>query len=984
MRFLQPNHQLCFGLLKCITDCGFLLTLKICRTTINTAPVAHLAVFLGIMLSCLYQLPADEHPPNGSSLRWAPASSITRTKVSSLSATNDKIPVERFRVINRESPEEIRVVASIPASMLHNDFEASLRIHSTVTGMRFGLLVLLPYQPDPRTGMPLETILPGEVLQEADQWQTLEVKATQKNVEAQLRRIRADLNRPDIRMQQAMIIGLVLVLEASPGETFFDIGSADFGRIITPSKDLLKLVSAQTVDQTESVKERNFIPIDIELGGLMLDQRPVVLRFAPDHAEHIETLKQLGLNAVWVPDYRSTDRAKELYDAQFGVLATPPHPEFEPGDYSRLLQSLPPLDQQCPNVSAWIQGTRVTPEEQVHLMAWSREVRSADRVFQRLQMADVTGSEGAVAREIDLVGIGRHVVGRDITFGSLRNLLIRRQQNAGQLTFPWTWIQTEPSSTQQAWRESQRLRPPFLEPEQIQQGVYTALSAGYKGVGFWKTHALQIDNPRDRETAIAIELACMEIELLEPFLARGRMEGYLGLQRGDNRNSNATKDVRSRLNSALGGRSVGATVADHEGPGGHDAAVITNGGNTLILATAWDGVSQFVPGPMFEQEISMVVAASETASAWQISTTGINGLPREVTAGGLSLKIRNFDQSAALIVSSNPATLIPELEQKIHAMAPRAAARMTELASLKYVRVLETIEQLREEHTVPPGVDAFMSQAKQMLDRSEFELNNKDYHESAIRARDAMLFARQAQQACWKDAISNLTSPTASPHTISFATLPDHWRLIHYLDQQNDRLSENQLLSGDFENLKSAAQDGWSLNSPPKSQYSSTADILQDPRSGKILRLIAWQSDVVDGRATRDDTMPLIVTTPAIPVSSGDVMVVSGRMRKGRSTSADSKRPLVIFDSEMGTENSIRTELDSEWESFELIRPIATSTSFSVSLGLIGEGDVEEVHIDDLSIQKLPAMTSSAAIRFTGRKIDAGEDIDEVEVPDTR
>ena len=113
-------------------------------------------------------------------------------------------------------------------------------------------------------------------------------------------------------------------------------------------------------------------------------------------------------------------------------------------------------------------------------------------------------------------------------------------------------------------------------------------------------------------------------------------------------------------------------------------------------------------------------------------------------------------------------------------------------------------------------------------------------------------------------------------------------------------------------------------------------------------------------------------------------MVVSGRMRKGRLTSADSKRPLVIFDSEMGTENSIRTELDSEWESFELIRPIATSTSFSVSLGLIGQGDVEEVHIDDLSIQKLPAMTSSAAIRFTGRKIDAGEDIDEVEVPDTR
>jgi len=926
-------------------------------------------VFVGLLQSGAFAAAADEPVSVASArsaLQWEPVGRLSNTQVTHKTISPDKLPVERFRLLNQGVPEEVQIRAATPPSMLHNDFEATLRIHSTAAGMRFGLVVAMPHQTDPRTGKPLEVILPGEVVKNVDQWQTLHIKTTQKVVEAGLRRIRLDLNRSNIRMQQAIILGLVILVEASPGEMFFDVGAATFGPVIAPAKPLIQLVAAEIIKPTVVETERTFVSMDVELGGLMLDERPVILRMAPDHGEPIETIKQLRLNAVWVPDYRNTARARELYDARLGVLATPPHPEFEPGDFTRLIQALPPLDQQCPNVSAWIQGTRVTPDEHPHLLAWSREVRSADRTFQRLQMADVTGAEGAVAREIDLVGIGRHIVGRDITFGSLRDLLVRRQQNGGQLSCPWTWIQTEPSSAQQAWRQSLGFRQPVVEPEQIQQGVYAALSAGYKGVGFWKTHALQIDNSMDRETTIAIELACMEIELLEPFLARGRMEGYLALQTREREEPGHGKNGRSRLNAALGGRKAGVVANGMDGPATHDAAVISGRGNTLILATAWDSVSQFVPGPMFEKNVNMIVAASETASAWQISTTGVYGLPREVTAGGLSLNVNNFDQSAALIVSSNPAALLPELEQKIHAMAPRAAARTSELASLKYLRVLETIELLREEHTVPPVADTLMSQAKQLLDRSEFELSTKDYHQAALRARDAMRYVRQAQQECWKDAIRNLTSPTASPHTISFATLPDHWKLVHYLGQQKHRLTENLLTSGDFESLRSASQDGWSIDVPPRSSYSATADLLQDPRAGKVLRLIAWKPDGTTSGTAQDDVMPLLVTSPEISVAAGDVVLVSGRIRKGRSNSLESKRSLVIFDSEMGPENSVRSELDSEWAPFEMIRPIGTSGTFSVTLGLIGQGTVEEVHVDNLVVRRLPAISGVGNIRFTG------------------
>lgn len=929
--------------------------------------VGKLVTFIALVgLPFVSLVAADENTLASTASKWVVVGTLRNTQVEHQSATQEGEAVQRLRLLNARLPEELQIRNQVTPSIVHNDYTASVRIHSSVVGIQLGLLVVLPNQTDPRTGHPLEIVLPGERLTAADQWQTLHVEATKKAIEAQTRRIRAELNRSDIHMQHAVITDLVLVAEATPGEIFLDLGAITSGPTIALPESLIKLVAESS--PASSPNESRFIRVDVELGGLMLDHRPVVLRMAPDHAEHIETLKQIGLNSVWVPDSNDQERARSLYEAGIAVVATPPHPEFEPGDFDRLLQSLPPLDQQYPHVSAWLTGTRVSPEEQPHLLAWSREVRSADRKYQRLQMADVTGSEGAVAREIDLVGIGRHVVGRDISFGALRNLLIRRQQNAGQIACPWTWVQTEPSALQRAWREELRLRPIFLEPEQIQQGVYTALSAGYKGIGFWKTHALQIDNTADRETAIAIELACMEIELLEQFLARGRIEGYLALQKGEQKSSTRNRDTQSRLNSALGGRTTGAGVAGTEGPSTHDAVVINGNGNTLILATAWDDVSQFVPGPMFEPEVNLIVAASETSSAWQISTTGISGLPREVTAGGLSLKIRNFDQSAAMVICSNPAALIPGLEKQIHGMAPRAAAKTTELASLKYLRVLETLEHLRDEHTVAPQVDALMSQSKQMLDRAEFELENLDFHEAAQRGRDSMRYARLAQQECWRLAIENLTSPTSSPHTISFVTLPDHWRLMHYIEQQRHRLSDNLLPAGDFENLRSASQEGWSLSLAPKSPCSATADVLQDPRTGKNLRLIAWYADADVDRLPPDDSMPITVTTPPLEVNAGDVMLVSGRVKKGRTASPESKRPLVIFDSELGPENSVRMELESEWTRFEMIRPISASTSFKVTMGLMGRYGVEEVHIDDLVIRRIPTLRSSEPMRLTGEE----------------
>lgn len=892
---------------------------------------------------------ADESGPG----HWKPSSAAMATHIEQTQITDRSGPVARFHLKPSGQPELVRLDSPVDASILHFDYVASVQVRASAPGLTLGLLIVLPHQVDPRTGFPLQAVITGDQLNQTDSWQKLNVSVTAKRVEAQLRRLRTELNRSQIDSRDAVIVGAVILCEVFVDESFIDIRRLEAGPPIS-LPDRLQGVTLQPPGETPAPDlVRQFIPLDVELGSILFDRQPVILRLAPDHHEHVDTLRQLGLNAVWVPDYRAVDRARELKDHELAVIATPPHPEFEPGDYQTVLHALPPLAQQCPSVSAWYTGTRVPHSELAHLLSWSREIRSADRLLQRPQMADVPGLEGAASREIDLVGLGRQVIGRDESFGALRNLLIERQQSAGQLSFPWMWVQTEAASSVAAWRTSAGVSIPVVEPEQILHQVYAVLSAGYKGLGFWKTKTLQIDDPVDRERSLAIELACLEIELLEPFLASGQLEGHLTLQTSSAQNAalRLRDGAPQFIKSALSGSNPRLGAGQSATPETPDAAVIRSDRSVLILATAWDRESQFVPASMYEREVRLVVSASETASAWQVSATGVRSLPREITAGGLALTIPDFDRAAVILISSDPA-LVARLRQRVNAMSSRAARVASELAALKYVRVLQTMEDLRDCHAVAEGVDQLMSSARDAIDRAEQELAGEDFQEAARFAQRGLRSMREAQSLCWKDAVSELTSPMASPHAIAFSTLPDHWRLMHAINQQTARLSANLLRSGSFDELASIRQNGWECRPSRGSRISSAADVIRDATSGQMLRMVAWKSDDGGSISASHETLPLIVTSPAIPVARGDTMIVTGRVRRGRAVPATGARPVLLYDSELGAESAMRLETSSEWTSFEMIRPIATSTEFRVSLALT---DQIEIHADDLQVRKLPA-----------------------------
>ena len=865
----------------------------------------------------------------------------------------------RFRFSAAAVTEPVLLTARIEPSRLHYDFQAALVADANTAGARLALQLLIPGQTDPRTGGPMVVYLPGDALEQAETTQTLRVTVTRKGMESLLRRTRAELNRADIRFQEPLIIGLAVLAESQPGELWMDLGVAEYGPVIVPQQAQLDLIPQPSQSERQAAAGVH-VPLDVELGALLLKDQPVVLRLMPDHGESVDWLKRTGVNTVWQDDVQAAARSEELSGAGLAVLATPPHPEFAAGDFGQVVSGLSPLDQLYPHVSGWYLGTRIGQADLPHLLAWSREVRSADRVMQRPHAADLAGVESAASREIDLAGMGRHVVGREDGFGALRNLLVHRLNNSGQMAFPWTWVQAEPSHAQQQWR-GEGLQA-VVEPEQILQQVYAAISAGYRGIGFWKTRNLESTDAELRETSLAIELACLEISLLEPFLARGRREGYLAVRTPEGRGATGDRGAGSGVMLDLQGQSSGITVAGLDAPRGPDAAVIRGSGATLILATQWDTTSQYVPGPMYEREVSMTVAASETASAWQVSTAGIRSLPRDVRAGGLAIRIRDFDRCAAIVVTSDT-SIIQKLEQRIRGLSARAAEVTAELAALKFERVRETVSQLQREHAVPAGTAKLLTSIKSSLARMQQEQRSGDYHESLLQAADAMRNMRQLQFLCWQDATEGLCSPAASPHTVSFATLPDHWRLMNRVRAEREHLETHRCWTAAFDDAGSLQRDGWERSAADKSLFSSTTDVIPAGAGGRVLRLATWPADPTGRTGQRDDVVPLILTSPVFEVTAGDIVIIRGRVRRGAAVASGSRRPLLLYDTELGPEHGLKPELTSDWQEFELIRPIHRGREFQLCASLLTQA---EVHLDDLQFYCIEAGTEDNPVRMIG------------------
>lgn len=848
---------------------------------------------------------------------------------------------EAFEFDIRPSEQRVRLEHTIPAARVIEDLMGSIWVKSNQAGWTVKLRVVFPHQRDPRTKAVLSTLISGESYTRRGEWQMIKCDQVGTRVREQLVRLRALLKEPFLNKRDLYIDRIIIDGDLVPGPSEILVDELRVNPLVHADKTV-------TIKQVADERVQEKMPVEFRLDQLLTDGKPIFPRIIPLHGESAKVMHEAGANVLLIPNAQNHDLIRQIKDAGFWVAATPPRAQA--GDGSLLSDrsaSLLPFGSEMDGVLFWYLGTRIKPDQQQQLAEWTEQIQSADKSHRPIA-GDVLSAERVYSRHLSMLGVSRHVLNTTFSIRDYRDWLIQKRKMALPGTFVWTWIQTEAASSNIRRRKLADDIPIVIEPEQIRLQAYAALSAGCRGIGYWKTGKLDADGPGALERRLMLSIVNTELDLLGPWLATGQPAGdivvYNSLEQ-----SREAQEKFSLSNLASGFRSRDdKSSAKPRLKHDIEAAIISCEKGRVVLPLWLQRDAQFVPAQMSTERATMVVpGVPDSASAWEVTPTGVRSLGRERGTGGIVVSLSELDQVAAIIVTSDRAA-IEELRRKVLATAEPTARLWIELAKAKRARVLDISQRLDKLGAGVRDADRLAAQSSRLLHEAESAIGRRDYHSARIFATRSLRMLRILQRAHWLKATSRHASPISSPHLTCFQTLPDHWRMVSEIGRSSMKPDTNLLLSGGFEDFDTMIVDGWEHAQNIIDGVKASAELKTDrqAKQGKsTLRLVA-------GVEAKHETprfiehSPVVVTTPPVTVEAGQILHISGWIKLNTPV-IGSRDGVMIYDSITGPLGAIRWREKSDWQRIELIREVYRTEPFRLTISLNGLGDVQ---LDDLRI----------------------------------
>lgn len=875
-----------------------------------------------------------------------------------------------LRLAPGQAGRVVQLVYALPPSRVLDDLTFSLWVRASRPGIRLALRLQFPGQTDPTTGGPLTLLVYGDVYSQVGQWQRLQCRTDGSRVRERLRWLRARVRPVPVDERRMFVDAAVLELPPlDQSELVVVTDDLQFGPVVPPGE----VPAAPTFPQPSVTRPT----VEFRLDQLLVGGRPVLPRIVPYHGEPPEKLKQWGFNLVWIPDWRDTALISRLRDQGLWPIATPPRPVASDGhSLDRSRAALVPFGPETTDILAWYMGTRVSPEQADQLIEWVDQVKEADRLLRRPVLADIAGAERTLSRHLSMTGISRHVVHTAFPFLWYRQWLNRRRKLARPGCFVWTWVQTEPRSSERQWRQTAGRQPLVVEYEQLRLQVYAALAAGYRGIGYWTRSPLDGDSTADRERRLSIALLNLELQLIEPWVSTGTLADQIPFQVvGDSTLQASRRTPRPRPLTLAGYVDSLRSVPQTNRASEFQAAVIRSGDTLLLLPVWYDQDAQFVPGALVAKQIRLLVPGVPEASfAWSVTTTGVQPLRTERVTGGVSILVPDFDQTGIVLISPNY-SLGEQLRQKVESIQAESARLWIELARTKLKRV-QTVDaelsrlgvgQTRAAYWLREA-DALIDQAEQLYQRASRQsdgvrpdpvvrlFQQQDYDEARRKCTQALQLVRIVERAHWKNAVRNETSPVATPYTVCFQTLPDYWRLVRRLGRGSIETSQNLLPEGSFDRVEpeELIARGWRHQQHTTEGIRAVAELaLVQPRSNYALRLVAGPMTNVDPPQVLPRPPVQVVTAP-IPVRAGQIVHVSGKVRLTTPVQS-SLDGFTIHDSLLGPPAALRWTQPAGWKPFELVREVDRDGTLTLTFTLHGLGEVEVDDLKVVTVEEQPA-----------------------------
>ncbi len=859
---------------------------------------------------------------------------------------------ENIEVLNESDKAALRLTHDVPACHPLDELTLSVWFRSNRDGAQLCGRVVFPHQVNPDTGKALTYLVRGDQYTQLGTWQKLECSGFLSKLQKDLPRLRQLLARKlgskRMNFENAYIDQAVIDAQTGNGSTEYFLDELALGPLVEVEVRTSVKQAADELTDTQPGSDAEF-----RLDRLYVQGRPYFPRLIPYHGEPASDFARMHFNLLWIPDLHDYTLMAEMQRAGLRAIATPPHASSADGRMLTEEQaSLAPFGPETAPILAWNLGTAVPASEGEAISLWADQIRNADQKFKRPLMADVAGNERAISRQIPMMGMSRHILHGPLSPRIYRQWLTEHKNVAQPGSLLWTWVQTQPDPETILPRGAE-MHPVVVEPEQIRLQVYAALSAGYRGIGFFTSQSLDADEPGSLERKLMVAQLNMELELLEPWLATGTVQNHTPfsavLPTGANTNQlslgmPAGQEGRKKLYELLSERDIQLRRQSQMGRE-LDAAMIRTDYGLLLLPVWLSESGQFVPDQMDAHDATIVVhGVEESAAAWEITTTGIQSLDTKRVTGGHQITLRQFDMTSAVIFTSDR-QLIERLRQKMNTLSQASAQVMLELAQAKLKRVIAVDKELHSLGVPQPDAIRLLAAAGGAINTANSYFRRGDYDACRKQACIALQSMRILQHAYWSDAVRDLYAPTASPHTLCFQTLPDHWRMISRF-RISQPAGKEVLPGGDFEDFQYVVDQGWKREQQPVEGLRSVAELYPRPHKGKYsLRLAAVPEAGSDPPKVINER-PVTVTSPGIPVQKGQLIYISGWVRVA-GPSAGNLDGAMLYDSLAGSQLAQRWTTPTDWQQFGILREAINDDELKITLTLSGIG---EILFDDLSV----------------------------------
>lgn len=867
----------------------------------------------------------------GPEVSWRPAGSNGRYQID----FHRRVPGEAH---TGDGCERLRIAAGegtyvyfshdIGQARVIDELVPSVQVRSDRSGIQLFVRVVLPRTQDPRTGRPVATLIMGETYNQPGRWQQLRVERIPEGLVRQTRVLRSQLG-PNVDPREAYADQVVLNVYGGPGATQVWIDDLDVrGYVALEAVAAEPARSMQTASLPANaslvpVKPRNEgspVPgqpnrIQLKNSVLLVDDRPTFVRAIQYQGEPLELLKQLGFNAVWLPQLASPEMLEQARQLGLWLICPPPRQPVATG-LSAADNAIPPIGRQYDRVLVWDLGGGLSNDRFGEIRQWAEQVRLADRQAGRPLICRPVSELRGYSRVVDLVAIGRSPIGTSLELTDYGVWVRQRPRLMRPGTPIWTTVQTQPApALVEQWKVLSQGDhvPTTMAAEQIRLMVYTAVTAGSRGLLFESQSPLSAEDADTRQRAMTLELLNLELDLIEPWLAGG----------------NFVTTVPASEASVVGG--------------------VLQAERARLLVPMWSAQgAQFVSGQAAGNDLSFIVPGiPETSQAYVLAPGGLEPLRRKRDTGGVRVTIDEFGLTSLVLFTSEP-LVVSNLSRRAAGVGPRAAELQRRLANVKLQEVQQVCQRLASSRLIHAQVPGWITLARQNLQQCDGLLASRQYASAYLHAERGMRSLRLVQHTCWQAAVTGLRSPMASPAAVCFRTLPWHRELIERISR--GQVGENRLVEGQFEDLENMLHAGWNHFRHPTPGILGEANLTPSAaHTGRFGLRLAAKAATAEQESTLVESPPVWLTSPAVPVEAGELLLIHGWVHIPTPL-AGSVDGLLIVDSLSGEPLAERIRETAGWQEFTLYRVAPHSRPLSLTFALSGLG---EVWLDDVTIQSV-------------------------------